>query len=266
MCRKRLIRYIAKVVGHVKSWHPSMGLRVLLYHSVGGTISSPTYGLSIAPEQFRDQMRWLRHESGCEIVSLEEGIQRLNEGNTTPLAAVTFDDGFRDILKIAAPILNSLHIPFTVFVTAAYLEQGERGEGLYLTHDELRTLSRLSGASIGAHGHSHRPLTRLPEQELCRELMDAKQAIEKVIDRPVTTLSYPHGAVNGLVRRVTRSAGYGLGATSLIGINRSAARRFMLRRTEITGDDGLEQFSRKIYGHYDWYRLKQRLYWPLPPA
>lgn len=264
--KARLIKCISKAVGNVRPWRSPGGLRLLLYHSVGGTIPSGTYGLSIAPEQFLDQMRWLRQSSRCEIVSLEEGVRQLHGGSTTPLVAVTFDDGYRDNLSIAAPILNALQIPFTVFVTAEFLERGERGDDLYLTHNELRTLSRLNGVRIGAHGYSHRPLTRLPQQELHQELVYAKQHIETVISQPVTALSYPHGAVNGRVRQAARSAGYELGATSLIGVNRSAIRPLMLRRTEIIGDDGLEEFSRKLRGDYDWYGLKQRLYWPTPPV
>jgi len=263
--KARIVKRISKAVGQVRPWNSSSGLRVLLYHSVGGKLPSEPYDLSVEPQRFLDQMQWLRQDSRCEIVSLEEGIKRLHDGNTTPLVAVTFDDGYRDNLSIAAPILSALQIPFTVFVTAAFLERGERGDDLYLTHNDLRSLSYLNGVRIGAHGYSHRPLTRLSNQELHQELERVKQHIETVINQPVTALSYPHGAVNRLVRQTARSVGYELGATSLIGVNRSGIRPFMLRRTEVVGDDGLEEFSRKLRGDYDWCGLKQRLYWPVPP-
>lgn len=262
--KARFVKGISKTVEQIRPWRSSRGLRVLLYHSVGEKIPSEPYDLSVEPQQFRDQMQWLRQGSRCEIVSLEDGIRRLHEGSTIPFVAVTFDDGYRDNLSVAAPILNAFQIPFTVFVTAAFLERGERGDDLYLTHRELRSLSRLNGVRIGAHGYSHRPLTRLQNPELHKELVDAKQYLETVIDQPVTALSYPHGAVNGLVQQAARSAGYELGATSLIGVNRSAIRPLMLHRTEIVGDDGLEELCGKLRGDYDWYGLKQRLYWPVP--
>lgn len=261
---RRLIRWVAHAVGALRPARAPEGLRILLYHSIGGDVSAEPYNTSISPDLFREQMRWLRQDFAGDIVSLEEGIGRLRDGIRKPSVAITFDDGYRDNLTIAGPILAAFKIPFTVFVTPSYVQSDRAGRDRYLTPDELRRMSCVSGASIGAHGYSHRPLTRLGKTELRHELTDAKLYLEQVIERPVMALSYPHGATNKRVREAARSAGYTLAATSLIGVNRSPATCLMLRRTEVLECDQMEQFQRKVRGDYDWYRIKQQLYWPLP--
>jgi len=54
-------------------------------------------------------------ESGFHIVSLKDLVERRAE--TAPLAAVTFDDGWRDNYEAAFPVLRERRFPATIFVT-----------------------------------------------------------------------------------------------------------------------------------------------------
>lgn len=64
---------------------------------------------------------WLKRH-GWELVSLDEGLQRLaQDDHTRRFAVVTFDDGYRDILDMALPILESHSAPFTIYVPTASL-------------------------------------------------------------------------------------------------------------------------------------------------
>ena len=229
--RVRMVRWVAGTVGALCGRTVTGSLRVLLYHSVGSDIPWATYGLSISPKRFEQHMRWLKQESGCRLVGLEDGVRRLADRPDGPFVAVTFDDGFRDNLGVAAPILRSLDIPFTVLVTAAFIRQAEQGDALFLTGAELRDLAGLPGVTVGAHGMSHRPLTRLEQAMLHRELAEAKQRLEDVTGKAVAMLSYPHGAVNALVRRTAVACGFRLAATSFHGLNRPGTPPLMLRRT-----------------------------------
>ncbi len=58
----------------------------------------------------------LRNE-GWEIVGLDEAVCRMDRGQTAPpFAVLTFDDGYRDTLRHALPILEKRRAPFTVYV------------------------------------------------------------------------------------------------------------------------------------------------------
>src|SRR6202158_1326117 len=54
---------------------------------------------------------------GWDIVGLDEALRRIAHGiAATPFAVLTFDDGYRDTLSRALPVLERLKTPFTVYV------------------------------------------------------------------------------------------------------------------------------------------------------
>lgn len=261
---RTLVTVVSRGVGALRSG-PRPGLRILLYHSIGDTDPRDAYGSAVPAWSFAEQVRWLREESGLDVVSLAEGVERLGAGAPGTAIAVTFDDGYRDTLTVAAPILARHRIPFTVFVPGAFLVAPPVA-GRYLDAVALRDLAAVPGASIGAHGHSHRPLPRLADEALRAELRASVAELATVTGALPITMSYPHGATDRRVQRCARQAGFTLGATSLIGVNGSRVPRMRLRRTEIVSADTGASFAARIRGDYDWYRIKQRLYWPVPAA
>lgn len=240
------------------------GLRVLLYHAVGSRVRHDTYGLSVSVDTFGQQMRWLREQSGHAIVPLEQGCADLAGGRLQGIAvAVTFDDGFRDVLTTAAPVMAQLHIPFTTFVVGQYLDTPP-DSGQYLDRAALRELAAVPGASVGAHGFTHRPLSRVDADTLEEELRRSRDVLGDCLGRDPSAMSYPHGAVNRRVAAAARTAGFVVAGTSLVGMNRPHADPLRIRRTEIVAADPLHRFRGKVRGRHDWYGLRQRLYWPVP--
>src|ERR1700724_2925741 len=54
---------------------------------------------------------------GWDIVGLDEALRRIAQGvAATPFAVLTFDDGYRDTMSRALPVLERLNTPFTVYV------------------------------------------------------------------------------------------------------------------------------------------------------
>lgn len=260
---QRLVGRISRSVGALRAG-ARPGLRVLLYHGVGRDMPKDTYGMSVTPRAFADQMRWLREESGYDIVSLAAGaaaLERRTLAGTT--VAVTFDDGFLDVLTEAAPVMAKYQIPFTVFVVGGYLERPPVPHR-YLDVPALRELAAVPHASIGAHGFTHRPLTRLSDEVLDDELRKSREALRMSLGELPSSIGYPHGAVNRRVLGRVEAAGFAIGATSFVGVNDSNVHPLHLHRTEILAADGLEQVAGKVRGNYDWYRTKQRIYWPVP--
>ncbi len=66
----------------------------------------------------------LRHlgKAGIDIVSLDEAMRRLREDDPRRFACFTFDDGYKDNLTVALPILERYEAPFTVYVTTCHIE------------------------------------------------------------------------------------------------------------------------------------------------
>ena len=104
-------------------WRASGGsnrLLVLGYHNIEATWRWPM-PLGSGFRSFARQMKVLRRTAN--LVSLDEALQSLDNGRPLPprAVAITFDDGYRDNLTLAVPMLNRLKIPATVFLVPGFL-------------------------------------------------------------------------------------------------------------------------------------------------
>lgn len=97
-------------------------LMILTYHRV---LERPDPLLPDEPdaERFAAQMAVLaRH---CSVLPLPEAAQRLRDGTLPPAAVcITFDDGYRNNLEVALPVLRQFGLPATVFITQNAIETG----------------------------------------------------------------------------------------------------------------------------------------------
>jgi len=98
---------------------------ILTFHHVappGPFLLDENAGLSITPAFLEATILTLR-DLGYEIVRQDEIPARLAEEGEVPFAVLTFDDGYRDNLTHALPILKRLAAPFTLFVCAGFTER-----------------------------------------------------------------------------------------------------------------------------------------------
>ena len=225
------------------------GLRILMYHSIGSHVVGDASGLyGVSRQRFKTHLDYLQGQQlNPDLVV--HSFTALSETGVS----ITFDDGYRDNLEVAAPLLSEYGFSFHVFVNPRFVMSGEQQ---YLTVQSLRELAVLPGVSIGAHGFSHRKLTECTKSELDYELVASKQWIEDAIGMEVTTMAYPHGAVNTDVQRATANAGYSVAASSKFGIVTSASNRLALERTDIWSTDTIRTFRSKLHGNWDWMRKR----------
>ncbi|GAA3346912.1 polysaccharide deacetylase family protein [Amorphoplanes nipponensis] len=99
------------------------GVTILMYHA----LSSGPVGLGdwclLSAAHFRWQMRYLR--TYFEVLALSEAVTRLQEGAvTTPVAVVTFDDGFQGVRDAGLPVLREFGVPATVFLNTGFVDTG----------------------------------------------------------------------------------------------------------------------------------------------
>ena len=80
---------------------------------------APNKLLEITPE-FLDETLTTIRDAGFDIIGLDEVPARLQRRRGPPFAALTFDDGYRDNVEHAAPILRRHGAPWTLFVTTDY--------------------------------------------------------------------------------------------------------------------------------------------------
>ena len=108
---------IARILG------PRYSLRCILFHDVADTESVFTKGLggTIRPEKFEAALRFLnRHYNP---VSLQQVLASF-EGQPLPTrpVLVTFDDAYKSVAEIAAPLCSKYCVPAVFFVNASNLD------------------------------------------------------------------------------------------------------------------------------------------------
>ncbi len=115
----RTIGETATTIGAVDG-DSDRALRVLMYHKVNDRPENP---ISVPIGLFDEQMAVLR-ELGYQVVSLDDVLDHVAGITPLPPGAVliTFDDGYRDILENALPVLRRHGYPAVIFVPIGYLD------------------------------------------------------------------------------------------------------------------------------------------------
>lgn len=128
------------------------------------------------------------------------------------LACITFDDGWRDGLTVAAPLLAALGVRATFFVCPGLFGNHDPRMGVaghVLTLAEAHEL-HAAGMELAAHSLTHPDLRLLGDRELRDELEGSRDAVEAITGEPCRTFAYPFGHHDARVRRAAAAAGYRL--------------------------------------------------------
>lgn len=239
------------------------GIRILMYHRVSPT---PVYDqLTVTPERFARQMEYLRRH--CRILGLAQAVDELRSSEFVRSGiVVTFDDGYRDNLEFALPILRRFEIPATIFVTTAFCDQTARHprypdspERLHLDWHEVRELANAPGICIGSHTLTHPYLSRTTDAQASAEICSSKDRLASEVQGPVDYFCYPSGDVTEREQQMVQSAGYRAAVTVAPGVNSCGVALHALRRTEITDRDGVVDLFMKVKGAYD--PIHRLLHW-----
>ena len=217
---------------------------VLMYHRVApmSTATNATsYGLTITPAQFREQVAWLKR-NGYTAISQAELFRAIEDGAALPKKPVvlTFDDGYVDATKDVLPVLEPLGWPATFFIISSRI-----GERAFLTATQLRRLSA-AGMDIGSHTVDHLELPSLSESSRAQQLTQSRKELEKVLGHPVRWFCYPAGRNDAASAASVAKAGYLLGYTTEGGSVLRADSLTQLPRVRVSGGESIGQFAASV--------------------
>lgn len=228
-----------------------------MYHSVS---DSSDDRLAVKPEQFTAEMQYLA-EQGFQVVSLEEACERLGSGKGLARTIVlTFDDGYRDFLTTAAPVLEQHHFSATLFVVTRTTEAKWRSDGsakALLSTGEIAEI-KARGFSLGSHTVTHPDLTSLDQEALEREVGDSRATIAE-LGETFIPFAYPGGTFTRRERDAVERAGYDCAV--IVGGrwgNGPETDRFLLQREPMLASDSLDWFKKRVGGYYEAHYLMAR--------
>lgn len=265
MTRARLDRLMTLCAVHPfrRLVRATPGIPVLMYHSVS-VDSMPAghgyYGITTSPEQFDQQIRMLRREGFSDMAFCDLAPETV----ASRQVVITFDDGYRDNLTAAWPILRAHGFTATIFLASDFVGKSFKDRAC-LSWDDVRQM-RKEGAVFGSHTASHPELVTLGDAEIEREWKTSKKAMEEQLGEEIRFFSYPYAFPETNRRFVERlkgilqKLGFEKGVTTALGTVRASSDPFFLPRLPVNSFDDARLFAAKLGGSYDWMHGPQRLY------
>jgi peptidoglycan/xylan/chitin deacetylase (PgdA/CDA1 family) len=193
-----------QAVASFGSRHSKPSGRLLCYHSVG----QADLGVNdCSPSRFRRHLEFaIQH--GFRFVPAARIAS--GEGDGRELA-ITFDDGWKSVLAIAAPLLAEYRIPWTLFVTTGLVENpSDWHRSRMLSWDEVAELSKM-GVEIGSHSVSHPDFGAIDESKAIEELNASRMILRSRLDVVADCFAIPFGQSKNwtpAAHGAARQAGY----------------------------------------------------------
>lgn len=240
---------------------------ILEYHEI--VSSEPGDVHAVQATRFAEQMSWLQ-ENDFNVVQLSEWIQARRKLKPAPntevkpqkTIAITFDDGYRDNLTNALPILKRYDYPATIFLISGFLgstslwRQGPLGQTPMLTWEEASIMLQ-SGIEFGSHTVTHADLTSLDQATVVDEVRRSRDEIEDRLGKPVILFSYPYSRYTNRVKDCVQQAGYLAACTYQSHyVGHAGQDLYELQRIGILAHDRIEDFAAKVN-----LSLPRRMFW-----
>lgn len=213
---------------------------VVMYHYVRTVDSKKDplgYNLSINPEDFEKQMKYLK-DQGYTTIHLADLVDK-----KVPKKAIvlSFDDGLEDFYTTALPVLQKYG-----FTASNGVVTGMIGAHEHMTEAQIRECVK-AGIEITSHTVSHLDMSKLSKEQLKKQLAESKSYLEKTFGVVVVGFIYPSGRYNDLAVQAVRDYGYKIAATTQYGeADLENNNMLLLPRVRIDNRDGYNGFVKKL--------------------
>lgn len=118
------------------------------------------------------------------------------------IVTTSWDDGHKLDLKLAK-LLAIYNIPATFYVSP---NDKEFIASELLTKKDIKLLS--NDFEIGSHTMTHQMLTNISEKVTIGEMIVSKKYLEDLVNKKISSFSYPYGKYNNKIMDMARYAGY----------------------------------------------------------
>lgn len=229
--------------------------RILMYHMVSQHRSGAKFNkLRVPPEQFERQIAYLA-ENGWTFAHVSE----LKNALPAKTVVLTFDDGYRDNLEYAHPILARHKAKATLYLVEdrfdrdwstakkAHHDSGELMQEPKLSDAEVETMLASGVWELGAHTLTHANLPATEPQQRADEVTQGRTVLQQKFNQSIPSFAYPFGIYDAEDVRLAEQAGYDFAVTTKEGIDSLPyAKPLELKRIKVSGKEGLWSFKLRL--------------------
>ena len=145
---------------------------ILVYHDIK---LKPDAENVVSLLNFIKQMYSLRK---YEVVYLDE----YNPDNPNQVV-LTFDDGYKSVLKYVVPILKLFKYPFELFICENFINGAENGDKVFLNKKELLEVAK-NGGRLQYHTKSHLDLSEIEDKTLLEDELRLPESLLTLFNAP----------------------------------------------------------------------------------
>ncbi len=227
---------------------------ILMYHSINNQKLKRLSGIRVSIKNFEKQIAYLSR-NGYTSYTLNEMIEQKDK--LPPKSVViTFDDGYKDNITNALPILKKYNFKATIFVI---INRFDNDWSLYrktknanivnhidkLGDNDIKNLLESGLIEIGAHTINHKNFCKISLEEKKEEIIKSKKILEEKFDIICKTFSYPFGIYEKDDEEIVKEAGFiGAVTTEVRKVDLGADSMFLLPRINIK--DGYFKFIYRL--------------------
>jgi peptidoglycan/xylan/chitin deacetylase (PgdA/CDA1 family) len=219
----------------------------LLYHSLTSQASGAYRRFAVDPGVFRAQMDLLA-EAGVRTATIGE-LLALGPDVPPATVAITFDDGFAELIDVALPTLRDRGLRATAYLVSGYiggtsqwLERDGEGDRPLISWADARSLEA-EGLEVGGHGHRHLSLDLLGSHDAFADIDASRRILEDGLGRRVDTFAYPYGYHTNTTKALVRQAGYISACGVKHAFSHVADDRFAIARIIVGAETSLDHFA-----------------------
>lgn len=239
-----------------------MKIPILMYHQIGEEVSpgTPFRGLVVRPGAFRRQMG-LMHLLGYRGLSMRALLPYLEGKAQGKVFGITFDDGYRNNLELALPVLHRYGFSATCYAVSGMLGQTNAWDiPQGVPQVPLMTAQELNewigrGQEVGSHTCDHLNLPQLDAGTQRYQVTQSRVDLEVSLpgQGQVRHFCYPYGALDAATMQHVQQAGYFTATTTRrgrAGVG-SAEDLLQLPRVLVSRRTNLALFALKCFSAYE---------------
>jgi len=228
-----------------------------MFHSIAsmpkGTVMR---SLHVPPKLFKLQM-WLLKIMGYQGLSMSKLQPYLIGKKVGKVVGITFDDGFKNNLTNALPILKKMGFSATCYIISQKIggiNEWDLDKGIdenpLMDENEINEWIE-SGMEIGSHSQNHVRLAECNIDIATTEIKQSRVDLETKFGHPIEHFCYPYGNYNDEIVTIAKASGYSTATTINRGRVKSNNNLLTLPRISITHRTFAHLFLMKILSKYE---------------
>lgn len=196
--------------------------------------------LSIAPEQFREQIAYLA-DNGFETVDFYDLSLAITDKRELPEKPViiSVDDGYRDNYENAFPILQEYGLSATFFVVTQPIDDGNE---TYMTWEMVEEMAD-AGMRIEPHSKTHADLTVHERDYVIYEILGSQETIAAHIGHTPRYFCYPGGRYDETTMAILSDLNFWGAVTTASGSWHGYNERFEWARLRMRNTTTIAEFA-----------------------